>query len=384
MATALNRRLGPVYWPPSLLNLPAGYKPLRWYAEQYGFRSDPSDRYRKPLYYSSRKVLESEIVRPMEPQYHTYYPNPFDGLVPRGEYEGPYGPHVTIASNKAWAKLMDRVKGDTAALAVSSLECRETFEMVALRAGGLYRAYKTLRKGDFRGFLRELSVDPKRKHKSLVRTTALEASGLWLEYWFGWSPTVNDIGTGLLALENNPVLATVREFGVGVCPLFYKSNSYGDGRTGDGYQRRMSSSGKVIVKQGATFKLENKNLFLANRLGFVNPVSIAWELVPFSFVVDWFASVGAYVDGFTDLVGLSYTDAYTTTYEILDVVGEYGYFNHPTYRPAIAKWRMRRMSRYTVLTRPVPTYPRLLNFGNSKTRAATAVSLLTSLFLQGK
>lgn len=180
------------------------------------------------------------------------------------------------------------------------------------------------------------------------------------------------------------MVASVREFGVGVGQLRHLTRQYGSGKTGDGYHRRVSSGGKVIVKQGATFTLENKNLFLANRLGLVNPAAVAWELVPFSFVVDWFTNFGGYLDGFTDLVGLSYTDAYTTTYDRLEITGEYGYFNHPVYRPAIVRWRQHRHNRSLGLSRPVSTFPRLLNFGNSKTRAATAVSLLTALFLQGK
>lgn len=382
----LNRTIGPVYWPPSLLNLPANHTPLRWMAEQYGWKMDPGDRYDAVRSYDSRKILNSRIVQRMQPSEQTYTPWPIDGTIPYCELWGPNPAYFRAATRKSWESLMEKLKGDASSLGAAAAEGRETFDMVARRAMGLRRAYKQLRRGDFKKFLKELSVDPKRKHRSKVRSAANEASGLWLEYWFGWSPTANDIGNALLAMGSNPIIATVREFGVGRQDLQEKSVSLGNGRSsGNGaYMRRITSSGKVFVKQGATFKLENQNLFLANRLGLVNPLAIAWEVVPFSFVVDWFSNVGAYIESFTDLVGLSYTDAYTTAYDKIGIRGEYGYFDHPVYRPAICEWQQHRMSRKIGLTRPLPTTPRLLNFGSSKTRAASAVSLLTTMFLHGR
>lgn len=46
-----------------------------------------------------------------------------------------------------------------------------------------------------------------------------------------------------------------------------------------------------------------------NAGGFVNLAEVAWELVPLSFVVDWFVPIGDWMASLSSLVGLSITDA---------------------------------------------------------------------------
>jgi hypothetical protein len=45
--------------------------------------------------------------------------------------------------------------------------------------------------------------------------------------------------------------------------------------------------------------------------GVTNPLLVAWELVPFSFVVDWFLPVGNYVEQLDAMLG--YTQGYYTS-----------------------------------------------------------------------
>lgn len=255
--------------------------------------------------------------------------------------------------------------------------------MVATRATGLYRAYRNLRKGNFRRALNELSVDPKRKHRSKTRNAAHEASALWLEYWFGWSPTLSDMHNTALALATDPVLAQVRAVGssrVSLPPITQVVDT-------DGHYRRVcTESGFVLIKQGCTVEVENYNLFLANRLGLINPATIAWELVPFSFVIDWFVKFGDCISGFTDLAGLRVTKPYATMFVKTKCEGTYGRQRNtaPISIPARIVWpSCIGQHRQTSLLRPVPLIPKVSYFGTSNTRAATAVSLLTQLFLKG-
>lgn len=346
-----------------------------------GQKLTASDPRGLPLTYSGRNVSSGAVLRPASPPISGYIPTPLDGTTNRLIdvcYAGTDPSQVTLARNRSWDKMLDKVRGDTSALGTAALEGRETFEMVANRVTGLYRAYKALRKGDFRRFLRELSCDPKRKHRSTVRTASNEASGIWLEYWFGWSPTVQDIGSAAMALGVNPVLASVRERGTsGFHIQEVRSISI------NGNARQHSTVVHGLVRQGAEFRLTNENLFLASRLGLVNPVAIAWELVPFSFVVDWFTKFGSYLEGFTDLAGLQVVRPWSTSFAKIDTVGEYWLTRSPGNR-CVCRWRTYNLKRTTSLLRPVPVTPKLVNFGDSVTRAATAVSLLNVLFLKGK
>lgn len=368
--------------------------PRRWLDSQTGIPGSSTNSVAADWHYRGWKHTKGENFSPLPFRGYRCYGNLVRGIKPAlppgyvtsptfedGFYfnrlwaEAPSLPQeVILAQNRAWDRLMDKVKGDTSSLAAAAAERRETFDMVANRVMGLYRAYKALRKGDFRRFLRELSVDPKRKHRSRVRTGANEAAGIWLEYWFGWSPTIQDIGSAIFALDVNPVLSSVVERAGSSVNLPDVTWDKGD--------RVMFDSGRGVVRHGARFTLVNSNLFLANRLGLVNPVSVAWELVPFSFVVDWFSHLGSYLQSFTDLAGLDVSDQWSVRWVRCTSTGRY-------FRPSVpanyceAQWRWYYTFRDTALFHPLPVRPRLLNFGHSNTRAATAVSLLTSLFLKG-
>lgn len=366
------------YWPAA--SVPAKYDVLWYFRRQRGFRREPGDPPNIQLGYAGWVSRGYVSKRPLEAWSETYAIGVNTGWWLNRWVQAPFGQDFAPVVNKSWDKLMSRVKGDTSSLAVAAAEGRETFEMVAKRVTGLYRAYRSLRKGDFRQFLRELSVDPKRKHRSLVRSAANEASGLWLEYWFGWSPTIQDIYSGALALSSNPVIHRVREHGSAMMSLPPKSNG---GASGRARWNSTNRTGKCFVKQGATFELENYNLFLASRLGLVNPALVAWELVPFSFVIDWFTKFGGYLEGFTDLAGLSVHDAYTTSrIHLPGAVTTYSTRDRAA-SELIVDYVQDGHIRKTSLSKPIPVVPRLLNFGNSKTRAATAVSLLTTIFLDG-
>lgn len=343
-----------------------------------GQRRSPGDPRGIPMTYAGFRSF-ADVTLKASPSYvgggNSYLPTSDEGTYMALVYQGNSNTQIDLARNKSWSKLMERVKGDSSTLAVTAAEGREAFEMIAKRTTGLYRAYKALRKGDFRKFLRELSVDPKRKHRSVIRTSADEASGLWLEYWFGWSPTVQDIGSAVYALTGTPIIGAVRERGKAKFHLPSKKTTVGNSS-----RRITTEAGFGFIGQGAEFRLENQNLFLCNRLGLVNPIVVAWELVPFSFVVDWFTKFGDVLDSYTDLVGLRAYQQWNMTYCRIEQTTDYFHVRTPNNRCQI-KGVQYVCRRGTAFLKPVPVFPKLANFGNSLTRAATAVSLLNQVFI---
>lgn len=280
-----------------------------------------------------------------------------------------------ITWNRAYAKFKDLALDDSASLGATIAEGREAFGMIADRAIKLRRSYKHLRRGRFKDFLKEMSLKPKRKHRSVVRTAAHEASGLWLEYWFGWAPLLGDIFTSVDALQRPlPPSRKVHAVSKTVLP---RKRDYVTG--GSATMREVFEEGSYLVKTGARFKVTNWNLHLAAQLGLANPVSVAWELVPFSFVVDWFFKCGDVLDGLTDFAGVELHHAYTT--ELLKIKGTYrtGRDIQPSsqFRYSYSRIKMRRKKG---IASPVILRPANFQWGQSKTRAATAVSLLTLLF----
>lgn len=75
-----------------------------------------------------------------------------------------------------------------------------------------------------------------------------------------------------------------------------------------------TSTGNVKHKFGVTFQVANRAAFEASRLGFTNPAGVAWELVPLSFVFDYFFNVGNYLASLESsyAAGLSFLGGYST------------------------------------------------------------------------
>lgn len=278
----------------------------------------------------------------------------------------PFDTGGQAARNKAYERFRDSVQGDNAAIGTAIAEAGESLGMIQNRAIGLYRAYKDLRKGDFRGCLKRLSVSPKRKHKNLIKSAANEASGLWLEYWFGWSPLISDIGTAADQLSE-PLPSGQKFKGQAKNVIIYDDTI----RAVKGVRR---------TKTGATVKLNNPNLALAANLGLVNPASVAWEVVPFSFLADWCFDVSSFLGSYSDFIGMELSQVYTT--ETSKIVQERkSYPGSGT--TGLYKVKQTFMDRRLELVRPLPNNEVFNNLGTSITRTASAVSLLTQI-LSGK
>lgn len=277
--------------------------------------------------------------------------------------------------NKAYEKFKAQVLGESTALGVFLAERTEGYNMVAKRISGLYRAYKSLRRGRFRDFCKELSVKPKRKHRSVIRTAAGEASGLWLEYWFGWSPAINDLWN--ISEVFAAVPSPVQEHASSGQSLSFVSRKSGSSSQDYG---ETTQQGLLICKTGGSLQVINEDMFIQSQLGLTNPLAVAWEIVPFSFVVDWFTNYGDVIQGISDFAGCKIQTPYTTMYARVHGDNVAGRRSNPA-----SWWHYGYVHDRHVRSQgtigPVATRPSWLNYGQSKTRAATAASLLTQIFL---
>lgn len=79
-------------------------------------------------------------------------------------YWGPPS-EATSALNSAYAEFKELAVGENSSLGAAFAEWRESLGMIANRSIQLAGAARSLRKGDFNGFLRKLGVKPKRKHR---------------------------------------------------------------------------------------------------------------------------------------------------------------------------------------------------------------------------
>lgn len=203
----------------------------------------------------------------------------------------------------AYDRLKDAV-GEQASLGASLAEFGQSLQMIAARVEQLLRFTRAVRKGRFKEAGTYLGITE--RTNAPTRRKSRDFAGTWLEYSFGWSPFIGDIYDALEVLgseiPDKPVEATASTKNV-------TWKLVPSGPWAGGYERKFD---KIAVKYGAKVRVSNPNLYLWNQLGLVNPATVIWEVIPFSFVVDWFVNVEQFLGMGTDFLGLTMTDTYTT------------------------------------------------------------------------
>lgn len=147
-------------------------------------------------------------------------------------------------------------------------------------------------------------VEP--RERGLIREDSHKAfANNYLEFHFGWSPLLADIGNAVEVMQNRTPPFKVK----------------GKARTTTRRTTQIEPDAKetwrheieCAVRIEARVEVSNPNLYLANQMGFVNPATVAWELVPYSFVIDWFVNVSDVLGSATDYMGLTLMDPFYTT-----------------------------------------------------------------------
>lgn len=202
-----------------------------------------------------------------------------------------YQPEIT----QAYGRLVGEVTNN-AQLGATLAEGHQSIRMMTQRFVQLADFTKRLRRLDFVGAARVVNLAIVPKGVSAKRSLANN----WLEYSFGWKPLIQDIYSAVDHLQNPINSITPKGRAKSTHNVRIES-----GRPTDAVYSLDTSLGIRYAKIGCEITINNPNLYLANKLGLANPASVIWELIPFSFVVDWFATVGEFLASGTDFLGLT-------------------------------------------------------------------------------
>lgn len=270
-----------------------------------------------------------EVVRD-NPYYHghfrvTYTPSTWSGGFHDGSAVGggtlPVNLYITApgslqsnvsdAVNRAKArvisKLQTQLKDQKFNAGVALGEARATANLVASTATKIAQAVRSLKRGNVRGAIRGLTGTSSRRRESRVRQAG-SVPKQWLELQYGWRPLLSDVYGATEALRQSwserPVVlnakATVREVIQGSLPFI-----------GDyGLKAIWTQDASVRVTGFIEYEVGDELAHLSSSTGIRNPLSVAWELVPYSFVVDWFIPVGTYLNNLDYAAGLAFRRGY--------------------------------------------------------------------------
>jgi hypothetical protein len=173
------------------------------------------------------------------------------------------------AYNKAISDIYDQVRGSLD-LSVDAFQSGQAKSMIKSAVGGVEKLVRVLQR--------------------MKRAPVHEASKLWLEYVYGWRPLAGSLYQTLdRLLQPDVIYVTARSRKQELVYHTQQSGSYNQ----IPYQFDLLESGRCEME--VNYKLSNTRLQALAGYTSLNPVSIAYELMTFSFVVDWFFDFGGYV-----------------------------------------------------------------------------------------
>lgn len=192
--------------------------------------------------------------------------------------------------------------GDRSQMGENLAQIGKSFSTIERRAIQLWNFTRAIKKGHLKTAFQILQTpQPKRLHP------VKEQGNNWLEYHLGIEPAVKDIFTAVDIIQQPIKAMKVKARGhVGTFSL-------GGYTTTAPWSLNFSQGCTWLgVEYGAEIAISNPNLYLANSMGIINPVQVLWQLVPLSFVLDWFVNVESFLGSYTDFYGLTVQKSYTT------------------------------------------------------------------------
>lgn len=277
--------------------------------------------------------------------------------------------------------------GEFANAAHALLERKQTMDMLTHRLTAIYQWARAVKRGRFRDAAIALQTHQRREGKgNAVRANSREIATAWFQWWFGLSPLLKDIASAMEILES-PFEEKVLKARITWVPGKKESTFFSPGTFGYN-ETRLREEWWLRARVQAVVRIDNPNLYLRSRLGFTNPFILAYEVVPFSFVANWFVNIEEWLGQFSDLHGLKVEEAFhSVTYKRKCTTFDLNYW-WPWYisDPALNGFG-HKVAGYTSETRRVLGIPGVTlgvrpPWDLSKSRAMTAASLLVQRFIK--
>jgi hypothetical protein len=198
----------------------------------------------------------------------------------------------------ALASARTKLKNQSFNSGVAFGELGATAKLFESNLGKIAKGYRSFRKGNFKQVAKDLGVEFRKPSKT--------ASNFLLEYSYGVQPLLSDIYGAAKALDESPAdhwIVTVK----GTRQIKRKGNwrywnlpnpTQGNANNCDTFYDCFNAC-FVRLDMMPT----NPGLIKLSQMGVTNPLDIAWNLTPFSFVFDWAWPLGEFLNGLDATLG---------------------------------------------------------------------------------
>jgi len=225
------------------------------------------------------------------------------------------------ADSRAFARLIDAMGNEPFGLAQDLVQYRQTTDLITSNLTRIAKAYTALKRGrgTDKSFLQAANQlfdnRPPRYRKGAKPTITNSLASNWLELQYGWKPLLSDIDILIkkVHVEFRDYLriarssATARsESNIPILAPFSTSLSGVTPYTAGFINRAV----RARVKYGIRYRISSKDRQFLAQAGLTNPINLAWELLPYSFVVDWVYPIGPYLERLTAFEGMSFVDGW--------------------------------------------------------------------------
>lgn len=279
-----------------------------FYDYRVGYKQKPP--YNLPLVYERRvgEVMSYSHTPPLAPTGGRW--------AGAGDLWAARVPYSAQLHNAAYEKFRSKVS-ERAQLGVTLAELDQAVAMIRLRATQLVQFGRAVLRRDFKAASRAVGYNP---YTNQPPNPKKRVGEIWLEYWLGWSATVADLHAAAEVLTGDIPMGVVRaQQKSGSIILDMVTPTEGSNplaehpyaMTWKSYDRVFANA---VVRLQGNVRVVNPNLFLANQLGLANPLSVLHELIPFSFVVEWFINFGQVISSLSAWYGLELTETFTTQF----------------------------------------------------------------------
>lgn len=365
-----------------------------YFREWSGSRTPGWGKKKKRAYVDNNH--SARIVQLEENRYSWYQVQPASGnfelrIYPFTEiYPVPPAPefHASLAEFNALKRLISNAQqGIQSNLAQNIAQVSQLSSLIVGNATKMMNSLRQLKRGNIPGAIGALGagqVDPRWKGGKGKPSTKQSLASNWLALQYGWKPLLSDI-EGFIKVMGNQIgpqdfvqkarasASVNKQVSVDEPAM---GSPYPPGKTTFSYQTRC----KYVIR----YRLDNPLLNLFAQTGFTNPINLFWELIPFSFVVDWFLPIGSYLESFSAWDGLTFLGGSKTLFTRLRTESAVAYSGVHASSSTVnvlhyASFRNEqvRLNRQALSSFPSPVQPQFNKSGiQAGVRAANAIALL--------
>lgn len=201
--------------------------------------------------------------------------------------------------NECLTKALLKLKAQDIHVGEFVAEGREAIHMVSSHVREIARSVLRFRRNPTQ-WMKVISTET----GNLPRFRWCEIPSAWLELQYGWKPLLADIMGAANHMSHrwrfNVPYVSVDAY-VKQEDEIHSSCSLAGGADGR-YRFKLTSK----VWTNLVFGLKNPTVAEISALGLINPAEIVWEVLPYSFVVDWLFPIGDWISTWTAAAGYQF------------------------------------------------------------------------------